>query len=456
MPIPRLDNISISSPYETHVLGRLNNYYASKKTMPNYLKGEVLRRVAALALPVFKAMDFALDLALAYSLKGVYRIQQIKGLKNSTLFSFISEGEIMVLSDTYFNKCSEDFKDIYRSVASEMKHSSYEVQDAHHYDFDTHAVRIKYSPGRMGDCLLAYLKAKWVAHQHNIPLIFEPFKGSEKFALHQNEKYRFDETSVVQKFKKSKTWSNKQTIKEGKEKNLYEVNYHPEDPCEFHHFPKSWEVSVDWDDPNFHQVVQESLKPTCDVKFVDMPQHDASIALHVRQGKGFDADAFSYVFPLKLPPMEFYYEAVTKACEEYKNEGKKNLYIHLFTDHPNPEVLSKKFGPILAKFPDLNITLGLRKDAGAMDDMFSMTQFDTLIRSTSNFSLISGILGRPEKEFYPSAYQHNPKSGKLTITEMKAVYRKEKGGTVSSTEKSPLHVETKIPKKLQNIVKKLI
>ena len=84
MPIPRLDQISISSPYQTQVLGRLKNYYASKKTPPNFIKGEVLRRVAAVALPLFKALDVILHLTLAVSLKGMYELQQIKWLKYIT------------------------------------------------------------------------------------------------------------------------------------------------------------------------------------------------------------------------------------------------------------------------------------------------------------------------------------------------------------------------------------
>lgn len=456
MPIPRLDQISISSPYQSQVLGRLKNYYASKKTIPNYIKGEFFRRIAAIALPIFKTLDVILDLTLAISLKGMYEIQQIKGLKNSTLFSFISEGEIMALSDTYFKKSHRDFKDIYFALPKEMEKSSYKIAEPYRYDFDSDAVRIKYSPGRMGDCLLAYLKAKWVSHQHNIPLIFEPFKGSENFSLHKKEKYHFDKSSAVQKFKHCKTYSNKKPISQGKENNLYEVNYYPEDPSEYSHFPKNWEVSVNWDDPEFQNIIQENLKPTSDVKLVQMPPHDASIALHVRRGKGFDADAFSYLFPNKLPPMAYYHEALTKVCQEYQNERKKELYIHLFTDHPNPEELSKEFSSIMEKFPDLKINLSYRKDAGMLDDLFSMSKFDALIRSTSNFSLISGVLGRPEKEFFPSAFQHNSESGKLTITEMKAVYRKEKGDTVSSIEKSPLHIEIQVPKKLQKLVNKLI
>src|SRR5665213_983093 len=59
------------------------------------------------------------------------------------------------------------------------------------YAHEEKAVTYEFSGGRLGDNLLSYLHAKWISYRHQIPLLYKPFKYSDKLMLDTNE-IRFD------------------------------------------------------------------------------------------------------------------------------------------------------------------------------------------------------------------------------------------------------------------------
>src|SRR3990167_1085814 len=49
------------------------------------------------------------------------------------------------------------------------------------------AVTYDFSGGRFGDCIMCYLHAKWISFKYKIPIIFKPFKYSDKLVMHYKE-----------------------------------------------------------------------------------------------------------------------------------------------------------------------------------------------------------------------------------------------------------------------------
>lgn len=108
-------------------------------------------------------------------------------------------------------------------------------------------------------------------------------------------------------------------------------------------------------------------------------------------------------WPLKFPPAQYYIDQVKLLSEILEN---RPLYLYIFTDDKNPKALCKKIKTAVNKS---NITFACRSDnnkhlihSTSFDDLFSLAQFDCIIRSASNFARISQIIGKHKIIIFPT------------------------------------------------------
>lgn len=260
------------------------------------------------------------------------------------------------------------------------------------------AISYRFSGGRLGDNLIAYLHAKWVSLKMDLPLMYMPFEYSDEFAF-----------SLLEIPKKGNYFKTKIDVRKAEDlakengSTLYIVPFFPvckvDRDSVLHLVPYNFDV--DWHDPVFRNIVKFLLTPKRAYRKLILPIDTINVAMHVRRGGGVDGEFPFLTWPMKFPPDSFYLDQLRLLTEIYKD---KKLYVYIFTDDQNPsrivEEYQKQFNHPLVTFdcrrkengPNLNI----------FEDLFAMTQFDCLIRSMSHFSIIAGLLKDYEMMIYPT------------------------------------------------------
>lgn len=283
------------------------------------------------------------------------------------------------------------------------------------YDFD--------GSGRLGDKLVLYCKAKWLAYRYGIPFVYKEFDGADQFIFHYIEKKN---NPCISQWKEIIRLNDEKEVNAAKEllysitilTKISEENIEQKTAYEFwHEMKKMLACCVSLDQS----------------QIIVPPKNMISVAVHVRKGGGFDPPLFYetaadglvpkdhevYVdkqFPLKFPPDSFYLEQIEKIASLHPSE---HIHVHIFTDDKNPIILQKKY---LSMLNNQRITIGCRGDKNAYDqnvleDLFSMANFDYLIRPNSNFSLIAQILGNHCLVITPKSFKDE--GYKRIITETK-------------------------------------
>ncbi len=294
--------------------------------------------------------------------------------------------------------------------------------------------------GRLGDKLLMYVKAKWVAYKYGLCFYYKPFKYSDQLQMHE----------------KDQMWSNECVAR-------YEII---EDPYKGIGDPKSHLVNLDdfinqfssklyiisyyfqlqkwgshqatydsqdvgewkglYDDETFQNMLRETIKPRFPIHEIPLPKDRLTVALHVRKGGDYDgamlslqlytdkknddssqcycgAESSTYTdlgYSLKFPPDQFYVEQIRYISSLYEDIP---MYVHLFTDDRDPQALIDRYAKMVGKS---NISYACRKvgnhhDKNIIDDLFNMVRFDCLIRSGSNFPQVAQLIGNYKVVLYP-------------------------------------------------------
>ncbi|MDE3045934.1 MAG: hypothetical protein KGJ02_04750 [Verrucomicrobiota bacterium] len=256
------------------------------------------------------------------------------------------------------------------------------------------AVTYEFSKGRFGDNLLAYLHAKWFAYQRNIPLLYKSFPLSSQLVMHKMEK---PYGAQFQQQAYTRHYLARGPINPGiRLPILYICPYFPEDPWEldatldmggneWYHF------DVDWKDPVFRAMAREMIAPAHPLSLVNVPQNTVNIALHVREGGGYDGDDGYLYWPLKIPPLTYYIEALRKTLA-FLPPGKE-VFCYLFTDAGFPQHIAERIQEAVGS----NLTIRYRRinnhhTRNVLEDFFSLFKFDILIRSQSNYSLVPTLI----------------------------------------------------------------
>lgn len=291
-------------------------------------------------------------------------------------------------------------------------------------NFVTH----EFSGGRFGDNLLSYLHAKWISYQYQVPILYKPFPYSSELALddlelHYNvgNYWKYKMMYIREGFDLDSLGANCSSKESPR---LYVCPYFPECSWERAHLKSldggQWYFfPVDWKNFEFRSVLKTLIAPKQKEKYyLTVPPRDKiSIAIHFREGGGYDTGDWALYNPMKAPPLDFYIEGLAQVVKLFPG---KPLYCYLFTDALNPSLAVEMFKSSLPS--DIDITFACREvgnahDKNVLDDFFSFFEFDVLIHPKSNFSLIPALI-------HDYAVTYSPVSGKregnrIVITEVK-------------------------------------
>src|SRR5579871_2408478 len=256
--------------------------------------------------------------------------------------------------------------------------------------------------GRFGDCIMTYAKAKSLSLKYNVPFFYVPFPYSDRLML---DVFEMRPQRAHPNLTRFKLFNERQIAQEERQNILFVMSYYTPltDWNDWQHnmFPKKY-------DERLRRELRRHIKPRIPVPLLPIPAGTISVALHVRKGGGFDmpllteqtkidkpVDKFHYVdidFPLKFPPDQYYIDQL-KALSEYFNDNP--MYVYIFTDDKDPGRLVDKYAKALNKS---NISFDFRKTGNAhnehvIEDFFSMTQCDCLIRGDSSYSRAAHLIG---------------------------------------------------------------
>ncbi|MBM3207809.1 MAG: hypothetical protein FJZ57_04305 [Chlamydiae bacterium] len=255
------------------------------------------------------------------------------------------------------------------------------------------------SERRFGDALMTYLHAKWISFVSGAPLAYRPFIFSDRLNLSDLEVH-FDE---VTKFCGPEIKFRKQNYilsSLSDHPNLYCVHYFPECRWELQHGVrhngKPWVdyFNVDWKNPEFRSQIQYLISPKDIQIHHELPTNKLCLALHYRDGGGFDKDIPSLNLPLKFPPVDFYVDGIKNISSAFLNCP---IYCFLFTDAADP---AKTVEYLKGRLPEgIDIDIEWRKqnnfhNLNVIEDFFSFFQFDAFIYPQSNFSMIPALINQ--------------------------------------------------------------
>lgn len=251
------------------------------------------------------------------------------------------------------------------------------------------AITWKPNGGRFGDDLLSCAKAMWLSYVFDIQLLYQPFSYSQELMIGEYEQLCtaesllfFDKIVELVKF----------PFKLSKNSNTLYVS--------------RWksQVDIDWFDTEFIERLKKNIAPKNPIEKVIIPEGFVSIAVHVRNGGTFAADTLEEKerCPLRFVPEEFFIEQIQRIAVMFSG---KQLYVHIFTDHPEPMKLMKKFQKII---DNPYISFGCRVEGNShklnvLEDFFSMMDFDCLIRPGSHFTRFVQRLGNNKMVIYPES-----------------------------------------------------
>jgi hypothetical protein len=159
------------------------------------------------------------------------------------------------------------------------------------------------------------------------------------------------------------------------------------------------------------------LTPTIPIQTLTLPKNMITVALHVRKGSWHDRPCHSLqfynvqdylqkplrsinqqadnlsadeLFPCKFPPDRFYIDQVIFLSELFEEDL---LYVFLFTDAKNPKDLIEEYRKRVNKQNIIFDCHNTSSSSSIIDDYWNIAQFDCLVRSASNFSRASQLLG---------------------------------------------------------------
>ena len=264
-------------------------------------------------------------------------------------------------------------------------------------DASQSAVTYDLNGGRVGDSLISYFHAKWIAMEYRLPFLYKPFPDSEVFRLS-------DEDQALEAhlpFQHVVTISKKEDVEQVAPSTLIVVPYFPDCPFECLSLPFGCAYfPMQWSDPKFNGEVRRCLQPKNCIAVRDRPQGCISVAVHVRRGGTWDNYGWiSQILPLKFPPDSYYIEQIQRIARIFPNQP---LYVYVFTDDLRPDLLVKTFAGAIQN-PYLTFDWNqVGQSADKFEDFYTMAQFDCLIRPGSNFSLMAAQLGKHALIIFPT------------------------------------------------------
>ena len=253
-----------------------------------------------------------------------------------------------------------------------------------------------HSYGRFGDNLLSYMHAKWVSHSYGVPLLYKPFIHSEELVLHSKEQ-QF-ESVIVSEFNVKRDMKSGEKLhaymRSDETPTIFLIPYFSESSWEHKTYARrfAWpRFNVDWDNKAFKSKIKRLVSPKEKLELVSIPNDKISVCIHIRTGYGYDDEDVNQAFPLKFPSMGYYLKQLKNI---YETLGKRALYVHFFSDTPDLSEVKKLFEDEF-EHDDIEFGGGDKSDIhnnSVLEDFFSMTKFDCIILSESNFSYCVSLI----------------------------------------------------------------
>ncbi len=205
-----------------------------------------------------------------------------------------------------------------------------------------------HSEGRFGDNLLAYIHAKWIAYRYNVHMLYRPFIYSDQLALHREEEL-FDEQEDLAEESNPVCFAKKIMLGTGAkfyphagDSILYIVPYFPH--CYIEHAQARKHTPffpVDYHNQAFKSELRRMIRPLGEIKKLEIPKNRLSVAVHMRKGTNAgDGPSLMFLAPHKEPQDAYYLGQIKRI---YALFGNQPLYVHIFTDDPEPQEFVKKF-----------------------------------------------------------------------------------------------------------------
>jgi len=258
-------------------------------------------------------------------------------------------------------------------------------------------------PGRFGNRITVYYKAKLISYTYSIPLLYR--EGGKLFnlmSLHKAEK-RLDQCDIKQ-FKNivRLTKKEKPSLIKANNATLYIVDFNT-------NLASLGIKPAAGRDETFLKEFRQMVQPSDSLQEVFRPKDKITVAVHVRKGGGYDrplfmekvqidpfliptSDYHDVIFPKRFPPDQFYIDQIKYISKMFHN---KPLYIHIFTDSKTPKDIVEKYKTAVG-LP--NVTFACREtenfyDKNVLEDLLSMANFDCLIRPESYYSMMAEKIG---------------------------------------------------------------
>lgn len=278
-------------------------------------------------------------------------------------------------------------------------------------------ITYKLNPGRLGDHLLAYIKAKIVSRLSGLPISCRAFKWSNHFALSKYEK----SFSLKSYTKVNLNFYTKKNLNKITRKcQMAELSKPIAYVCDLKTKIKPFKGFNDIykfvrSNQLFKNELLRMVAPIEPIEQLDIPTDMVSVAVHIRTGGTFEKTSLQQhntnykkvsvvemEYPTRFPPEEYYIEQLKKIAEIIK----KPLFVHIFTDDTKPLAIIARFKKQLPP-SDYAITFSCRTtendhNLNVLYDLFNMTRFNCLIRPASSFSKIAQLLGDHRIIIYPA------------------------------------------------------
>jgi len=264
-----------------------------------------------------------------------------------------------------------------------------------------HAITYILGPGRHGDHLVTYTKAKWLSYKYNIPLLFKPFKYSDKLTMHQSEK-RWSKAAEGSFSKKIRIRHQQEININSEISTLFEVPFTAGlyDEFDENKLPLTDDFRIRSlfesmsQNSEFKDELEKMLTPIHGVSLIEFPENCITVALHIRTGGAFGKDKKCIPSqPLRFCKEQFYIDQL-KYLSQLLDDCP--IFVWVFTDDSNPNMFCER---IEAGCNKPNIQFGCRTqgnhfERNVIEDMWCMSKFDCLIRPNSHFSSIAQFMGK--------------------------------------------------------------
>lgn len=264
------------------------------------------------------------------------------------------------------------------------------------------------SGGRLGDNLVAFLHAAYVAYVYDLQLLYTHFNYFDQLAL---SKMFAKQSDLKNTALKVKHFAPHEKLSISQDNNIvYVIPYFPAGDYDRNHC-NCFKFDCDWNNKEFLTFIRSAVRPLSAFAAPTLEDYKIHIALHIRRGGGADAPLYNRMpssesaesltkkrvpppgayadtgYPMKFPPVAYYIQQLKKIIQMC---APSPIHVHLFTDDTDP-------GSLVARIKsELNYnveftwrTSGNYHNRNVLEDLFTMPHFDILLRSDSNYAVVA-------------------------------------------------------------------